>query len=65
MSCPKKGLHKSVKLWKDIQKNLHQNGNQNIVKNLKGLFAHYFLLTIVGTVCKTALTVVVYRSDRE
>lgn len=37
MSCPKIGLHKSVKLWKDIQKNLHQNGNQNIVKNLKAL----------------------------
>ena len=46
LSCPKKGLHKSVKLWKDIHKNLHQNGNQNgnqnIVKNLKGLFVMNF-----------------------
>lgn len=33
LSCPKIGLHKSVKLWKDIQKNLRQNGNRNIIVN--------------------------------
>lgn len=27
MSCPEIGLHKSVKIWKDIQKNFRQNGN--------------------------------------
>ena len=29
------------------------------------LFAHYFLLIIVGTVCKTALTIVGLRRDRD
>jgi hypothetical protein len=30
VSCPEIGLHKSVKIWKDIQKNIHQNGNLDI-----------------------------------
>lgn len=38
MSCPKIGLHNSVKIWKDIQRNIHQNGNQNIRKNLRDLY---------------------------
>jgi len=35
MSCPEIGLHNSVKIWKDIQRYIPQNGNQNIQRNLK------------------------------
>ena len=42
MSCPEIGLHKCVKIWKDIQKNIHQNGNLDIRKNLNDLFAMNF-----------------------
>ena len=33
--CPEISLHKSVKIWKDIQENTIQNGNLYIQKNLK------------------------------
>ena len=38
MSCPEIGLHKSVKIWKDIQEKVFQNGNMYIQKNSKDLF---------------------------
>jgi hypothetical protein len=38
MSCPEIGLHKSVKIWKDNQERVIQNGNLFIQKNLKDLF---------------------------
>jgi len=38
LSCPEIGLHKSVKIWKDIQELVVQSGNLYIQKNLKDLF---------------------------
>jgi hypothetical protein len=44
LTCPEIGLHKSVKIWKDIQEKAIQNGNLFIQKNLKDLSAKQHLI---------------------